>query len=1439
MRWDKVDARWKKRKDTPPGGKLESDVTYSVEMWPIPGEDPLEVRICVRAGHPMSSFCTTRESEKTSIVVHTTAGYGGFTTLMGGDGDGRQASAHFMLGRDGIAYLLVKTEYVAWHATWWNDNSVGIEVDTICQLFKKGNNLHSEYGPNDVYCTMSDTGAFMEKPWPGHGNARYWATWTEEQYVGCARLLKAISHKHNIPRVVLPEPARYNPFPPVDRAAERTAHRKKFKGLCTHLNIDPARRIDIGPFIDWDKLLRYGEYKTADCLSPPAYTPPVGGMALYTPGAASGGGTSGGASSGGGAASGGGSASSGGGKGGTPSGGSGAAAGGTSTGGTSTGGGKGGAAAGGTSGTTQDNTQLPPPVQIDNRTIRVRVGQKGGRIALTVRKPGEPMPTTPKPGDLPAAAADGKRDEFIRAAMNFLGCPYKAGSDKPKDGVDGAGLISLCLKRVGLLKEEDADFDGAALYGIWPHMGGKKDSVPEEILPGDIAWFGKGDHDTDACQHPMIYLGGGRVLGPLAAGGSNDGAVQVVHIKDVPENFGGWTHIDDLGVKTEHTAHPGEPEVAGVKLTGALLPLAPASRYDALKELVKRHKGTWDDGKGKINLVGVKNLHDRSMISPRPDDWNDTLFAAFLDEDGHKCCLELKASLNPGTDTAKKDTWQLWEGTFKFKLADGEKIGAKALQPDGNIKGWLDKEGTGAPRVLDPKPDPKGGGDQPKPKTDTPDNPEGGAAAPGGAFVFDAASKKLSVKFGVRMMRALMEWELKEIAKGKFQGCLYSSYPGSPPYEAPAPIPNAWPDLRPLMKIQPPKKLSHAGKDWDIWHAFGMNWGAVHQTNCCNSQMAAVFAANPDGVIRIKRDSGIEEVDVVNDSPPAEGLKNKGKPVVKDSKGYVFAVTWIQGGGNPYTKDGKSLFGGFQKTAPAWAMEWLGVGESICNWGDRKSLKKVRIGDDGMWMSHNWLVGDVRYKITFTNGKTARCDQSSFARVEKGVVEKFDLHGGRDATKEDCEWIEANEPEFEKRIAAFYDAKKLELFGEELDVKSIEPVAASVFSGNAQHWSDKDGTEHGTAGGKVYKKMPGGDWAYDESYTKYVANILGVSRMWSGFPDNGAFGFARWYDNAGGGQLKPGTAKPAGAPDKPATKNDVSVVLSTPDGKAAAGLAWQITLPDGSKKDGKTGDDGKIAASGTKPGKFKLVLPAFEDGDGAAAAGDAPAEDKPAKEEVPVTNPATVDPEHGHEKHSEEHESPDEPIYKHDDPRLSANRKKLLAELDSRLPSHDGVTPDAGHKNLFDGVVRQTNGTSCGLLPTVLMLYGMKIAKHDGIAGVFGYGTEGIKEVGRKLGVWVESDGVALPKPGDLYTLRYEGKDGEDSVSHVGVIVDVDPADGSQWVTGDSGQDQGGVRGATYCHRLMHKTDGKHPYLKGEFTSALRRLGGWVDFDLLMAKVGK
>ncbi|HZX93570.1 MAG TPA: N-acetylmuramoyl-L-alanine amidase [Myxococcales bacterium] len=1090
MLWQKVDKRWLDRlpKDR------DGDVAWTKEQWKVPGEDPLEVRVCKRDGVPLSKFCKTVEAPRTSIALHITCGYGNFQGLMGASDHGG-ASAHFLLGRCGTPYLLVPTEYTSWHATWWNPNSIGIEVDNIGGLKKQGSEMVSEYSTEkkkDVYCGADEKDVFLEKDFRGF---KHWATWTEAQYVGLGKLIKALCLKHAIPRIVLPEPHRWDDFKKDEKI------RRDFRGICTHYNIDPARRSDIGPYIDWGKLIQYAGLTEADCYHPPGsvastHLDATGGApakaedkkpAARKPAPQP-----------------------------KPQ----------------------------PQGKPAEHAQapvgaetLPAPVAIDKHTLRVRIGSHGGRLCLSVKQPGDPMPTAPEPGEAPAAKAPGKRDEFIQACMNFLGAPYKAGSKKPGEGIDGVNLIALAMRRVGVFKtDEEMPDDAAHLGALWHLSGGDPATIPGDIFPGDLVWFGSGDHDTDALQNPMVYLGGGRVLGPVPDGGVSS-AVQVIAVDKVPEKFAGWMHVDDFGDEPpKHGEHPGDPPRAGAKLSAALLPPAPAQQYDALKAVVARAKGKWDDGKGKINLVGVKNLHDRCLISPKPGDWNDTLFAAFLDDDGHKCVLELRSSLNPGADENPVESWQLWEGSWKFKLGAGDGTEGKALQPDGKVKGWFDAGGMGAPRPIDherkasgeevqpakpkaqseekppaPKPVPKAKDDKPAPPADKP-------------FVFDGKAKKLSMKFGMRMMRALIDWELRDEG-GERQGCTYSWNGVVKKYKAPAGVLNEWPALDDQMRIDPAKKTAGGVS---LWHAFGIEWGASGSSNCCNSQMAAVFAALADGKMRIQKDDGVLEVDVVQGTPKAPGIKDHPAEDAKKAVSYgsVFSNVWIQAEGSKYKgADGKKLFANGQYIAPAWAMKWLGVGEPVGKWGDESCLNDVRMGDNACWFSHNWLVGDIRYEVTLKGRKTpVFVDQSDFACGDHADP-KAQSAGGYKMTRKDCQWVEENEATFEARLQAFLKADKLEFEGKDYEVAKIKAVSTRVFSANCVAYD-----KYGTASGVVYERKTDGktadDWVRNDEKTKNNRLGLGVSRPWNTFASQvkkgfgNCWGFARWYDNAGGAEWK-------------------------------------------------------------------------------------------------------------------------------------------------------------------------------------------------------------------------------------------------------------------------------------------------------------------------------
>jgi hypothetical protein len=207
-------------------------------------------------------------------------------------------------------------------------------------------------------------------------------------------------------------------------------------------------------------------------------------------------------------------------------------------------------------------------------------------------------------------------------------------------------------------------------------------------------------------------------------------------------------------------------------------------------------------------------------------------------------------------------------------------------------------------------------------------------------------------------------------------------------------------------------------------------------------------------------------------------------------------------------------------------MKWLGVGDSVVKWGDAKALVNVRMGDNACWYSHNWLVGDVRYEVKLKGYKTAvYVDQSDFARGDHPQPHAGPAKtGGYKMTREDCLWVEQNEELFEARLKAFLELKTLEYDGKDYEVTKITAIGARVFSANCMAWQ-----KWGTARGVIYAKADGTDgsspdhWIEDHDLTRNNKLGLGISRPWGLFADNyrdgsGCFGFARWYDNAGGAE---------------------------------------------------------------------------------------------------------------------------------------------------------------------------------------------------------------------------------------------------------------------------------------------------------------------------------
>src|SRR5258706_10719204 len=138
---------------------------------------------------------------------------------------------------------MVDTELVGSRSKCCKNYTFVLVFDTIEALHVKNGNMLGVFG--NVHCTTTDKDAYRELQFR---STKYWATWTESQYLCLGKLLRALSHKHGIPLHLLPEPQRYGAFRKPD-------DRTRFRGVCVHLNIDPQNRDDLGPYVDWNKVI--------------------------------------------------------------------------------------------------------------------------------------------------------------------------------------------------------------------------------------------------------------------------------------------------------------------------------------------------------------------------------------------------------------------------------------------------------------------------------------------------------------------------------------------------------------------------------------------------------------------------------------------------------------------------------------------------------------------------------------------------------------------------------------------------------------------------------------------------------------------------------------------------------------------------------------------------------------------------------------------------------------------------------------------------------------------------------------------------------------------------------------------------------------------------------------------------------------------------------
>ena len=403
---------------------------------------------------------------------------------------------------------------------------------------------------------------------------------------------------------------------------------------------------------------------------------------------------------------------------------------------------------------------------------------------------------------------------------------------------------------------------------------------------------------------------------------------------------------------------------------------------------------------------------------------------------------------------------------------------------------------------------------QPEPTRAPPERPkeeERAAKLTTASYVFDASSKEPSLQFGMRMYKALLDWEL---AKDGAQGVRYSSASASfKPYQTnvAAALKPEWPNLEGL--VEPTTTKVVGGKTYNVYKAFGVTWIGTHSTNCCNSQMAAMFVALGDGVVHIKgADGKVVDHDARKSTTKVKVATKPGGKALNYPLLAVFEQTFVNG--QPYyDESGKAL----QRTAGMNdAVEFLGIGAPLGTGKfstDQAQLKLARVGDLASYSHHAWMVGDVRYGVWFKDGKgdkkkpDACVDQSGFV---DDAAPKLTAGGGeRLLSSGDCDWIASHETEFHGRIDAFLKVDKLDWKGASHDVDRVDVTNIRVFSANCI-WAKSTKT----ADGKVYTGSDDAGWVYDARKTSANASRLGISRPWSRNVTDEPIVFARLFKPA-------------------------------------------------------------------------------------------------------------------------------------------------------------------------------------------------------------------------------------------------------------------------------------------------------------------------------------
>ncbi len=212
-----------------------------------------------------TNYYYERVYPKKRIVLHFTAG-NLRSDVMSLTQQNRHVSVPFVIARDGNIYQLFSSKYWSGHLGAGVGNAkgtgnpedkatIGIELSNYGLLTRKEGNMETIYsrlknnqsgkiGPTDIYCSVTDSNAYMVTNAPFRGETIF-PRYTTLQMDSLIILIRYLTAQYGISRSFLPLDSRF----------EATPNVLDFNGIVSHVNYRSSGKWDLGTAFNWDALI--------------------------------------------------------------------------------------------------------------------------------------------------------------------------------------------------------------------------------------------------------------------------------------------------------------------------------------------------------------------------------------------------------------------------------------------------------------------------------------------------------------------------------------------------------------------------------------------------------------------------------------------------------------------------------------------------------------------------------------------------------------------------------------------------------------------------------------------------------------------------------------------------------------------------------------------------------------------------------------------------------------------------------------------------------------------------------------------------------------------------------------------------------------------------------------------------------------------------------